>query len=295
MSSGKLLLFGCDGQLGHDLLTVLSDSHEITAVDIDQCDITKPEQVTALFDRITPRIVINAAAYTDVDGCETNRDLAFAVNGEAPAHIAKECHRHGARLIHYSTDYVFAGTKDSPYTEDDTPEPGTVYGQSKLAGEEAVRRHHDNYCIMRIAWLYGLHGKNFVKTILRLAREQLTHHHGDTEARPLRVVDDQYGNPTWAMEVARQTQILLDNDLTGVVHATAEGETSWYRFAREILAAMGLEVAIEPCTTEEFRRPAPRPSRSSLANRRLTEAGLNRMRPWQEALREFIETNQGEL
>ena len=195
-------------------------------------------------------------------------------------------------MIYYSTDYVFDGTKPTAYIETDATKPATVYGRSKLAGEEAVRDKLDNFAIMRIAWVYGKSGKNFVKTILKLGRSQVEAKRGGEVIQPLKVVDDQLGNPTWTEEIARQTVPLLESNETGLFHATSEGIVSWYRFALDIFSLSGLEVTVEPCTTAEFPRPAPRPRLSALENHRLKQLGLNRMRPYIQALDQFLKSNQ---
>ncbi len=219
----------------------------------------------------------------------------MAVNSEGTRNVARACAKIGARMIYYSTDYVFDGEKASAYVEDDIPAPGTVYGQSKLVGERAVQEQVDNHLILRIAWVYGRQGQNFVKTMIRLGQQQLEKSSRREKAAPLRVVDDQFGNPTWTIEICRQTSALLETDLKGVYHSTSEGEVSWYRFSQDIFESLGMEIDVQPCTTEEFPRPAPRPGRSSLENVRLKTAGLNRMRGYHEALTEFLERYGKEL
>jgi len=244
---------------------------------------------------LRPQFVIHAAAYTDVDGSESNYELAMSINDAGSRNVAIACREIGAGMIYYSTDYVFAGEKVSPYLESDTPDPKTVYGQSKLAGEEAVTEMLENFAIVRIAWLYGRHGWNFVRTMLKLGRQQVEAGRSGKEVTPLKVVDDQVGNPTWTVEVVRQTAEIMKHHLRGVFHATSEGETSWYGFARDIFSLMGMPVTLVPCTTEQMPRPAPRPARSSLENARLKAAGRNLMRPYNDALAEFLELYGREL
>jgi dTDP-4-dehydrorhamnose reductase len=211
------------------------------------------------------------------------------INAEGTENIARACREVGAKLIYYSTDYVFDGAKSSPYVESDPTNPQTHYGRGKLEGEKKVASLLDDYVILRIAWLYGHVGKNFVRTMVQLGFRQMQQSRQGEIITPLKVVDDQLGNPCWTHEVARQTRAVLANNLTGVYHATSEGETSWYGFVRMIFEKLNMPVKVRPCTTEEFPRPAPRPKRSSLENKRLKEAGLNVMRPWDIALAEFLD------
>ena len=197
-----ILVIGANGMLGQDLMTVLPG--ELRGVDIGEIDITSPESVRKVLVTLKPDVVMNAAAYTDVDGCETNRDLAFAVNGEGVGHLARVSADIGAKLVQISTDYVFDGGKGSPYREDDPTGPLSVYGQSKLLGEQNARLNPD-HLIVRTQWLYGLHGKNFVETMLRLA----------TERTELSVVDDQIGSPTWTVDLARAIRALIDRRTAG--------------------------------------------------------------------------------
>ena len=288
---GKLLVTGCRGQLGCDLVRMLSARYEVEGVDIEEVDICNRDALVSLVNTCHPDVVIHAAAYTDVDGCETNSELAMNVNGEGTRNVAKACREIGARMIYYSTDYVFNGRKDSPYVENDPTSPQTVYGKSKLAGEQAVQEMLKDYAILRIAWVYGRHGKNFVKTMLKLGKERAE----APDSEPLRVVDDQFGNPTWTEDIVRQTEVVIENNLRGIYHATSEREVSWFQFARDIFDLARIEVTVEPCTTGEFPRPAPRPRRSSLENAHLKAAGFNVMRDYREALVEFMKQYAGEL
>jgi len=293
--TGKILVTGHRGQLGTDLMAILSETYEVIGVDLPELDIRDRDAVMDTVRHEQPQVVIHAAAYTDVDGCESDRETAMAVNSEGTRNVAQACAEIGARVIYYSTDYVFDGEKASAYVEDDIPNPGTVYGQSKLAGERAVQEQVDNHLILRIAWVYGQQGKNFVKTMIRLGQQQLEKSSRREKVAPLRVVDDQFGNPTWTVEICHQTSALLETDLKGVYHSTSGGEVSWYRFSQDIFESLGMAIDVQPCTTEEFPRPAPRPGRSSLENVRLKTAGLNRMRGYHEALTEFLEPYGKEL
>ena len=220
---------------------------------------------------------------TAVDKCETEVDLAYKLNAFGSANVAAACFRNNIRLIAISTDYVFDGNLDRPYNEFDTATGGrTVYGKSKFAGEEAIRRHCPDHVICRISWLYGEGGPSFVHTMLALA---------DGSRKELKVVSDQIGNPTSTTAVARQLKnILVNRELAGTFHLTCEGEASWADFAKEIFRLKGLDQKVVPCRTEDFPRPAPRPANSRLDKMMLRLAGLPPMPPWQEALKEFLET-----
>ena len=209
-----ILVVGAHGMLGRDLMTVLPGEHR--GVDIDDVDITSQESVRTLMVTLKPEVVVNVAAYTDVDGCETKRELAYAVNGDGVGNLARVTADIGAKLVHISTDYVFDGSKGSPYREDDPTGPLSVYGQSKLLGEQNARLNPD-HLIIRTQWLYGLHGKNFVETMLTLAAERTV----------LSVVDDQIGSPTWTVDLALAIRALLATDCRGTYHAANAGFCSW--------------------------------------------------------------------
>lgn len=293
--SGRILVTGCRGQLGSDLVTVLDARHRVVGIDLSEVDITDLAQVLRAIRQARPDVVLHAAAYTDVDECEADHETAFNVNRDGTWNVAQACAEIGARMVYYSTDYVFDGVKQTPYTEADLPNPKSVYGRSKLAGEEAVLESLDDFAILRIAWLYGRHGKNFVKTMIRLGKSQMALREAGESPTPLQVVNDQIGNPTWTEEIARQTEAVLENDLTGTFHATSEGEVSWYEFAEEIFRILRLEIDLQPCTTAEFPRPAPRPARSSLENARLKRVGCSIMRNYHVALEEFLSQHGQEL
>jgi dTDP-4-dehydrorhamnose reductase len=292
-ASGKVLITGYRGQLGVDLMTGLSKNYAVTGIDLPEVDIRDLRQVLKVVRLSRPDVIIHAAAYTDVDGCEADHDKAFEVNRDGTWNVAQACSEMGARMVYYSTDYVYDGAKPTAYIETDIPNPKTVYGQSKLEGEEVVQDMVHDFAILRIAWVYGRHGKNFVKTMIRLGKQQLS---AEVDKRTiLRVVDDQVGNPTWTVEVVRQTEAILDGDLTGIFHATSEGETSWYGFARDIFDHLKMPVDLQPCTTAEYPRPAPRPAHSALENRQLKDAGCNVMRDQRVALAEFLNLYGREL
>ncbi len=281
---------GARGQLGSELVAFFSGrGYPVVGVDVDEFDICDADAVRTAFKRERPDIVLHTAAYTDVDGCESNRDLAQAVNVDGTEHLAKACRKIGARMIYYSTDYVFDGEKPTPYLETDEPNPRTVYGKTKLEGEKAVASWLDEFAVLRIAWVYGKNGKNFVRTMLGLGFKQLREGKAGRIIEPLKVVDDQTGNPCWTLEIARQTERIVANSGHGVFHATSEGETTWFGLAKKIFEILDMPVLVNPCTTEQFPRPAPRPRNSSLENARLKEAGQNVMRPWDAALKEFLQ------
>jgi dTDP-4-dehydrorhamnose reductase len=215
--------------------------------------------------KIKPDVVINAAAYTDVDGCEDKQELAFQVNGYGPGHIAEACFIVGAKLVHFSTDYVFDGSKKE-YVESDIPNPVNVYGHSKLLGENKIIGNIDDYRIIRTSWLFGVHGKNFVETMLRLSREMDT----------VKVVKDQFGKPTYTMDLANKVKEIVELD-PGIYHVTNDGICSWYEFASSIIDN------VISCTSEEFPRKAKRPRYSVLVNTK-TEP----MRHWKEALKDYL-------
>jgi len=294
-ASGRILITGHRGQLGSDLVTLLGAGHQVKGVDLPEVDITDLNQVLSAVRHFRPDVVIHAAAYTDVDGCETDSETAFSVNRDGTWNVAQACAELGTRLIYYSTDYVFDGTKATPYVETDLPNPGTVYGRSKLAGEAAILESLDDFAILRIAWIYGYHGKNFVKTMIKLGKQQLAERKVGGPVTPLKVVNDQIGNPTWTEDVVRQTEKVLDHDLHGTFHATSEGETSWYDFARRIFEILKMDVDIRPCTTAEYPRPAPRPARSALENARLKKTDCNVMRDYRVALADFLGRHGQEL
>ncbi len=291
----KVLLTGCQGQLGSDLMVGLSSKYDIKGIDINDLDLRNNARLSEYIKSLRPDIVIHPAAYTDVDGCESNVEMAVESNAIVTKNIAMLCNEIGARLIFYSTDYIFDGNKTSPYIETDTPCPQTVYGQSKLAAEKYIAESLEKYCILRIAWLYGAKGKNFPKTIIKAGLNQLNDKQKGAPVKPLTIVNDQIGNPTWTSDVVKQTEIMIEHELDGIYHSTAEGETSWYQFARDIFDYLKLDVEVMPCTTDEYPRPAKRPRYSSLENKRLKDLGLNSMRHFRPMLYEFLDSNRGDL
>ena len=281
----KVLITGGSGQLGQDCHRCFRDRHWCRAYPSHELDITDSGQVREIFDREQPEVVVNCAAYAAVDGCESARQRCWLVNGEGPAILARECARLGSRLIHISTDYVFDGRKPvpEPYLEDDPTGPICQYGHAKLAGEQKVAEILTNHLIVRTAWLYGMGGRNFLKTILRLAL--------DPSRAQLKVVDDQYGSLTWTWRLAQQLAPLLDAPLTGIAHATAEGFSTWYQVAATFLGKLNIDKSVIPCATAEYPTPARRPANSILENHCLKATGLHLMRPWQEDLAAFVQAH----
>ena len=277
----KLLVTGAKGMLARTLAKVLGRDHEMVMTDLPEADITDEAVIEGVIARERPDAIIHAAAMTAVDRCESETDMAYRVNAFGTANVAAAANRHSARLIAISTDYVFDGASPRPYTEFDVPSGGaTVYGKSKYAGECAVRSLCPNHVIARISWLYGEGGPSFVHTMVKLA---------DGTRPSLKVVDDQRGNPTSAISVARKLgEILARPCLCGTFHLTCEGEATWADFAEEIFSILGIAQKVERCTTAEFPRPAPRPANSRLEKMALRLAGLSPMPDWRDALREFL-------
>lgn len=265
------LVIGSKGQLGTALMSLLGDRG--VGLDVPDIDITDVDSVAEAIYGLHPEVIVNCAAYTAVDAAESDEARSDMVNGTGPANIAEAASQ--ARLIHVSTDYVFDGTASSPYQESDVPNPATAYGRTKLRGEKAVARHPEAY-IVRTAWLYGAHGSNFVKTMIGLEQTRET----------VSVVDDQVGQPTWSLDLAAQIILLGESDAApGIYHGTNSGQTSWFGLARRVFELAGADPdRVLPTTSTEFVRPAQRPAYSVLGHDRWQAAGLDPMRPWEEAL-----------
>jgi dTDP-4-dehydrorhamnose reductase len=272
----KMLITGSRGQLGTELQR--QANCDLVAVDVEELNITNLSSVLKFARQTNPDIIINCAAYTNVDKCETDKDAAFAVNAIGARNIAIASSEVGAKLIHISTDYVFSGNGSEPYREYDSPNPQSVYGCTKLAGEQYVRQFCAKSFIVRTAWLYGYYGGNFVKTILQFAKE----------GKPLKVVNDQRGNPTSAADLSKLLLKLSKTEEYGTYHCTNRGVCSWYEFAVEFLRLSGLAHCIDPCETAEFPRPAKRPAFSSLDNMLLRLALGDEMPSWQDAIAEYM-------
>lgn len=270
----RILVTGANGMLGRDLQAALA-GREVTALGRTELDITDADAVSAAV--AGHDVVVNTAAYTAVDDAESHEDAAYAVNATGPANLARAAARHGARLVTISTDYVFDGLATEPYAEDAPRHPVSAYGRTKAAGEElALAAYPDGTYVVRTAWLYGQHGPNFAKTMLRLAETK----------DAWDVVDDQIGQPTWTGDLAAKLVELIDADApAGVYHGTSSGRTSWFGFARAVLEEAGLDPErIRPTDSAAFVRPAPRPAFSVLGHDRWAAAGLEPIRDWREAL-----------
>ncbi|HHX60835.1 MAG TPA: dTDP-4-dehydrorhamnose reductase [Epulopiscium sp.] len=287
----KIVITGSKGQLGSQLIQIIKqgkselgtiskayEQAKVIGIDIDELDITNINEVRKFMTLERPDIIINPAAYTNVDACETEEDTAYKINAIGARNIAIAAEEIGAKLMHISTDYVFEGNGTSPYKEYDRVAPVTVYGKTKLAGEEFVKVFCKKYFILRTSWLYGYNGHNFVKIILKLAREK----------EEIDVVDDQRGNPTNAEDVAHHILKIALTEEYGLYHCTGIGECSWYDFATKIVAYAGLPCTVKPTTSDKFVRPAKRPAFSALDNMMLRLRGEDEMRNWEEALEQYI-------
>lgn len=288
----KILITGSKGQLGNELQSIIkSGKSEIGAVsseikesevfawDIDELDITNLKEVKEKLNNLKPDVVINCAAATNVDGCESNQEFAFKVNAIGPRNLAIVCESIGAKIVQVSTDYVFSGVGTSPLKEYDLTAPYSVYGKTKLAGEDYVRNFSSKYFIVRTAWLYGYVGHNFVYTMRRLGKEK----------DMITVVNDQRGNPTNANDLAYHILKLIKTEEYGIYHCTGNGECSWYDFAKEIIELSGEKCEVKACTSEEYNAAAKRPEYSSLDNMMLRNTVGDEMRDWKVAIKSFIE------
>lgn len=275
----KILLTGRDGQVGWELQRSLASCGELLATGRAELDLLDPGAVRAAVRAAKPEVIVNAAAYTDVDRAQSDAETATRVNAVAAGVLAEEAKRLGALLVHYSTDYVFDGEKGEPYLEDDTPHPLNVYGESKLGGERAIRATGVRHLILRTSWVYSGRGRNFLLTMLRLARE----------GKELRVVDDQRGAPTSARDLADATAALLARpESSGTFHMTAGGATTWHGFAGEIFARAGLPTKVAAIRSAEFPRPARRPRDSRLDNGKLLGTFGIQLPEWRQGLRDCL-------
>jgi dTDP-4-dehydrorhamnose reductase len=265
--------------LGQDLVKILAPEHEIIPWDLAQIDITREKETIEKIREVQPQVIINCAAYTNVDQCETNRDQAFLVNAEGTKHVARASYEVKARFVHLSTDYVFDGTASAPYREVDIPNPMSVYGQSKLQGENYIRQIGGDHLIIRTAWLYGPRGKNFVEAILGQA----------AEGRQIQVVNDQKGSPTFTRDLSQAIKGLLPIPEQGIFHLSNSGSCTWFEFALKILEEGGFKgVAVRAISSDELGRPAKRPAYSILDNSRYERISGKKMRSWQGALKEYF-------
>lgn len=294
----KILITGAKGQLGTELQRQLREGGSalgplpqrlhlasIIPVDIEDGDLTDRHETAGILRRYAPDAVIHCAAYTNVDACEDHFDDAFAVNAIAARNVAMGCEEIGAKMLHVSTDYVFSGQGDSPVSEASSTAPQSAYGRTKLLGEEYVKSLCSRWFIVRTSWLYGRTGNNFVRTIVRVAKEK----------GALKVVNDQLGNPTNAEDLAHHILSLATTKEFGLYHCTGNGICSWYDFAAEIVRLWGINATVTPCTTEEYASPTKRPAYSALDHTMLRTTIGDNMRPWQEALAHFHSEMKNEL
>ena len=289
-----ILIAGAAGQVGVELQRSFAGFGKIVAVDLETVDLANADQTRALVRRVQPNVILNAAAYTAVDRAESQRDLAMAINATAPRILAEEALRLDALLVHYSTDYVFNGEKQQPWVETDEPGPLNVYGESKLAGEQAIQQVGGRFLIFRTSWVYGPHGNNFLLTMLRLARER----------DRLSIVDDQFGSPTTSIELARATRAVTEGVLggqfgtpqewRGLYHMTCADSTTWFGFAKAIFAGAEERLKLKqpeltPQATKDYPTPAKRPRNSVLSNRKLLDRFGVRLAGWREALDDVLQ------
>jgi dTDP-4-dehydrorhamnose reductase len=275
----KVVVTGAKGQLGTDLVHLLADKgYEVYGYGREELDITNFDQVKQVISEVNPDVVIHAAAYTKVDLAESEPDQAFLINTYGTRNVTVASEAVGAKFVYISTDYVFDGTANAPYNEFAPTNPLSVYGKSKLAGEQFVRDLQSKFFIVRTSWVYGRHGNNFVKTMLQLAQER-----GE-----LMVVHDQIGCPTYTVDLANCILELIQTEKYGVYHVSNSGHCSWYEFAKAIFEEAGLEVNVNPCTTKDFPRPAPRPAYSVLEHMSLRVNGFKEMPNWRESLKSFL-------
>lgn len=275
----KVIVTGAKGQLGTDLVHLLADrGYEVYGYRREELDITNFDQVKQVISKVNPDIVIHAAAYTKVDLAESEPDQAFLINAYGTRNVVVASEAVGAKLVYISTDYVFDGTANVPYSEFALTNPLSVYGKSKLAGERYVRDLHSKFFIVRTSWVYGWHGNNFVKTMLKLAQER----------DELMVVHDQIGCPTYTVDLASCILELIQTEKYGIYHVSNSGNCSWYEFAKAIFEEAGIEVKVNPCTSKDFPRPAPRPAYSVFEHMALRLNGFKEMPNWRDSLKSFL-------
>lgn len=276
----KVFVTGVKGQLGFDVVNELEKrGHEAIGVDIDEMDITDEDSANRVIKAAAPHAVIHCAAYTAVDAAEDNIDLCRNVNACGTKHIAKVCRELDIKMMYISTDYVFSGQGTRPWAPDDSREPLNVYGQTKYEGELAVEENLTRYFIVRIAWVFGVNGKNFIKTMLNLGKSH----------DKVTVVADQIGSPTYTYDLARLLVDMIETEKYGRYHATNEGQCSWYEFACEIFRQTGMNVTVEPVTSDQYPVKAKRPMNSRMNKDKLEENGFQRMPSWQDALKRYLE------
>lgn len=282
----KVLVTGAKGQLGYDVVNELKKrNHEAIGVGIDKMDITDGASVEKIFKETKVDAVVHCAAYTSVDAAEDNKGLCMKVNVEGTKNIAKACKKIDAKMIYISTDYVFNGEGEKPWEPEDECAPLNVYGRSKYEGELAVEKYLDKYFIVRIAWVFGINGKNFVKTMLNL---------GETKDE-INVVNDQFGSPTYTYDLSRLLVDMLETEKYGKYHATNEGVCTWYEFAKEIFRQADMRVNVNPVTSDMFCARAKRPHNSKMAKEKLDEQGFIRLPDWRDALTRYLKNQKNDI
>ncbi len=276
----KVLVTGINGQLGHDVMGELNKrGHEAVGVDIEEMDITDAECVKRVMTQTAPDAVIHCSAYTAVDRAEEEVELCRRVNAEGTKNVAEVCARLDCKLLYLSTDYIFSGEGERPWEPGDEPDPLNVYGLTKFEGEQEIKSRLKKYFIVRISWVFGVNGNNFIKTMLRLGREN----------GAVRVVDDQIGSPTYTYDLAVLLVDMIETERYGEYHASNEGICSWYEFAKEIFAAAGMnEVEVTPVSSEEFPAKAKRPKNSRMSKEELVKNGFNKLPSWQDAVKRYV-------
>lgn len=276
----RVLVTGVKGQLGHDVVNELAKrGHTPIGVDVEEMDITDASAVEKEMKKDALDAVIHCAAYTAVDAAEDNKEVCMRVNAEGTRNIARTCRELDIKMIYISTDYVFDGEGEKPWEPDDERNPLNVYGESKYQGELAVEEYLDKYFIVRIAWVFGVNGKNFIKTMLRLAENN----------KEINVVNDQTGSPTYTYDLAVLLADMAETEKYGRYHATNEGLCTWYEFAKEIFAQAGVDIQVNPVSSEEFPAKAKRPHNSRMDKSKLTQNGFRRLPSWQDALKRYLE------
>ncbi len=275
----KVLVTGIKGQLGHDVMERLREkNHEAVGVDLEEMDITDESAVNDVMDRVRPQAVIHCAAYTAVDRAEDEEEMCRRVNAVGTAYIAKACQRHDCKLLYLSTDYIFTGEGERPWEPEDEADPLNVYGQTKYEGEQAIEACLEKYFIVRISWVFGVNGSNFIRTMLRLGEER----------GAVSVVDDQIGSPTYTYDLASLLVDMIESDRYGIYHATNEGFCSWYEFAVEIFRQAKMDVEVTPVGTDAFPAKAKRPKNSRMSKEKLIQNGFQKLPSWQDALGRFL-------
>lgn len=280
----KVLVTGIKGQLGHDVVNELEKrGHEAFGVDIEEMDITDAGQVRRVMQSTAPDAVIHCSAYTAVDRAEDELQLCRRINAEGTKYIAEECARIGCKLLYLSTDYIFSGGGERPWEPEDVAEPLNVYGLTKYEGEQEITKRLEKYFIVRISWVFGINGNNFIKTMLRLGKER----------GAVSVVNDQIGSPTYTYDLAVLLVDMIESEAYGSYHASNEGFCSWYEFAKEIFRAAGMDhVQVTPVSSDEFPAKAKRPSNSRMSKEKLVKNGFNKLPDWQDAVRRYLKELQ---